>query len=264
MDYTVGKYRELCKALVAAGYRSRTVQDFAGMGDAPLDARLVILRHDVDRFAACALPLAEAEAACGLTASYYFRVPATLDARVIAAVSRSGHEVGLHYECLDKAKGDPAKAAEWLERDLQALRKLAPVRTVSMHGNPLTRYDNRDLWNSYDLARFGLTAEVYLSIDFQRVLYYSDTGRTWLDGRYNIKDVIPAQGGPLPQKPRVAATDDLIGLLRTERRNLYLLVHPERWRRSLGGWALSLALDVAANGLKVVFKALRRARRGRA
>ena len=97
----------------------------------------------------------------------------------------------MHYECLDKAIGNIDKAALILKKDLKRIRQLVPVNTISMHGNPLTKFDNRDIWKKYKLSDFSLHGEVYLSMDFEKVMYYSDTGRTWEENKFNIKDFIP-------------------------------------------------------------------------
>ena len=164
--------------------------------------RPLVIRHDVDRWPGTALDMARVERECGLRASYYFRRPATWQPETIKAVAALGHEVGLHYESLDKAGGDPERAAKSLASDLEFCRRLVTIETVSMHGNPFSPHDNRDLWRSCRLEDFGLSGEAYLSMDFSRLLYYSDTGRIWLDERYNLKDHVPAQHGQRPGQAR--------------------------------------------------------------
>lgn len=45
-----------------------------------------------------------------------------------------------------------------------------------MHGNPLSPRDNRELWKKYKFKDFGIIGEAYLSIDFNEVSYFTDTG----------------------------------------------------------------------------------------
>jgi len=46
-----------------------------------------------------------------------------------------------------------------------------------MHGIPLSKFDNRLLWAKYDYRDFGIIAEPYFDIDFDEVLYLTDTGK---------------------------------------------------------------------------------------
>ncbi len=260
MDFTQREYARLCEAIAASGYRTATFADFIARDRLDLHDRVLVLRHDVDRRPRRARELAEIERRFGLLASYYFRMPASWEPRIIREVAAMGHEVGLHYECLDRARGDHDAAGRLLAEQLAQFRELAPVRTVSMHGNPATRFDNRDMWQHCRLGDFGLTGEVYLSADFERAMYYSDTGRTWLDGRFNVKDVIPAGKAAVTDKPPLKTTGDLIRLIGRDSRNLYLLIHPERWPAGAFGWARSFAADWTLNLAKVAYKLLRRVR----
>lgn len=261
-DFSAVQYAALCQALVDAGYRSLTFADFiARQAALGLTDKIVILRHDVDRVPATALALARAEQALGLRASYYFRVPASFAPEVIREVAALGHEVGLHYESLDKARGDIPTALRLFAEDLTKMRTLTPVTTIAMHGNPATPHDNRDLWQHADLADYGLTGEAYLTPDFSKLLYYSDTGRTWHPGEANLFDRLPPGKIEPAGKPPAVSTRDLLEIIQQENRNLYLVTHPERWPATALGWAVSTAKDIAANALKAGFKTLYRARR---
>lgn len=254
MDFTVSKYRDLCAAIAESPYLSCTVDQAIQDTAIPFAGHRIVLRHDVDRFPRLALPLAEIESRHGLIASYYFRIPSSFNTDVIAAIRDMGHEIGLHYESLDKAKGDMALAEQSLALDLAEMRKVCGVRTVSMHGNPLSKHDNRDIWKNISFDDYDLNGEVYLSMDFTKFLYYSDTGRTWEDGKFNIKDVIPQGMERVDRKPMLKTTDDLVALIQSDDRNIYLLIHPERWTSTLAGWAASLGKDVVVNAAKVAYK----------
>lgn len=257
MDFSMEKYECFCRTLKESGYNSLNLAEFyQGIQSFNLDSKVIILRHDIDRKIENALAMAEIEHRYGLKASYYFRVPHTLDKDVIRKIFNFGHEVSLHYECVDKAKGDFVKAKAIMQDELKLFQEFAPPLTVSMHGNPATKFDNRHLWQHYSLDEFGLIGEVYLTMDFEKVLYYSDTGRTWEDGKYNIKDVIPKNMKYVKNKPVLKTTDDLIKLVKIEKRNLYVLVHPERWSRNLMEWVKAYCKDFVFNMGKVCFKLL--------
>ena len=57
-----------------------------------------------------------------------------------------------------------------------------------MHGSPLSRYDNRKLWEKYDYREFGIIGEPYFDIDFNKVLYLTDTGRRWDGEAVSVRD----------------------------------------------------------------------------
>ena len=261
LDFTQRKYEAFCRCVFASGYRTRPVRTVVARPPASLEERLLVLRHDVDRFPRYALDMARIEARYGLTATYYFRIPATFDPDLVRRVARLGHEVGLHYECLDKSRGDPGQAVMLLKRDLARFREVADLATASMHGNPLSSWDNRDLWQHVGFDEVGLAGEAYLSMDFQRVLYYSDTGRTWREGVYNLKDVIPAHMKQVRDKPVLRTTDDLMVFLRSDTRNLCLLVHPNRWSCGPFDFLWSWTSDMAVNQAKRLIAATRKASR---
>ena len=69
-DFTLSKYRELCKVFLKSGYNTIAVQEYIqGQAVEPF----VILRHDVDRRPEMALEMAGMEKDMGIRATYYFR-----------------------------------------------------------------------------------------------------------------------------------------------------------------------------------------------
>ena len=149
MDFTLKKYDKLCKAIIQQEYTALTFYEWIVQKEKTNDDKKIILRHDVDRFPGQAKKLSIIENENNIKSSYYFRIPSSWNPKIIEYIYSLGHEIGLHYECLDKAKGDLDTAAEFLEKDLNKIRQIAPVKTVSMHGNPLTKFDNRDIWKKY-------------------------------------------------------------------------------------------------------------------
>jgi len=72
--------------------------------------------------------------------------------------------------------------------NLAKLRRVVPVETICMHGSPLSKYDNRILWEYYDYREFGIIGEPYFDINFDEVFYLTDTGRRWDGDSVNIRD----------------------------------------------------------------------------
>jgi hypothetical protein len=248
-DFTMAKYGELCRVLLGAGYTPVTVYQY--LTDPP-GGRTVVLRHDVDRKPENALKMAELEHALGVCSTYYFRHPATFVPEVIGRVQALGHEVGYHYEVLAKAKGNYEEAIALFARELEEFRSLCDVRTICMHGSPLSRYDNRDLWKRYDLGEFEIVGEAYLSMAGKDLRYLTDTGRNW-GGKYSVRDAMPGVE-PVP----VETTDDLTCWIESSgAEGLYLTVHPERWAMSEGEWVIGSLTDLAVNMGKTVLQVMR-------
>jgi hypothetical protein len=233
-DFTLSKYRELCKSLLSSGYNTITVQEYVqGQTVEPF----VILRHDVDRRPEMALEMAEMEKDMGIMATYYFRMmPGVFKPEIIEMIRDMGHEIGYHYEVLDKEKGDKEKAIVLFEKELKMFNEVADVKTVCMHGNPLARWSNRDLWGEYDFRDFGLIGEPYLSIDYNKVLYLSDTGRTWNNSWCSVKDIIINNNSG-----NINSTDDIISLIKNKNVNqICISLHPNRWHDNIDAWLIEL------------------------
>lgn len=237
-DFTMGKYAEVCNALLSCGYRPSTVSDFlSGRAEEPT----VVLRHDVDRKVKNASRMAELEHSLGIHASYYFRHPYTFDQEVITHIANLGHEVGYHYEVLAKAKGDKSKALDLFAKELEEFRRIADVRTVCMHGSPLSHYDNRALWKDHEFRDFDIQGEAFLSMEGKGLRYLTDTGRNW-NGKHSLRDAIPGSE-PVP----VETTDELIAWIGSTHVGLYLTAHPERWAMSTREWVGSSISDFVIN-----------------
>ena len=187
-DFTLKSYQSLIEALQQAGYQFLSFEEVMS---SPLKGKTVVMRHDVDELAWNALKIAQLEHKLGVKATYYFRVVKQSNvAEVIREIARMGHEIGYHYEDLVLAEGDKRKAMESFEEHLAYFRQFYPVKTVSMHGSSSSKFDNRLIWKNHQLSEFGLIGEPYLSIDFDRVFYMTDTGFAWDGGKFAMRDVV--------------------------------------------------------------------------
>jgi len=79
-------------------------------------------------------------------------------------------------------------AIESFKANLEKLRQIVPVKTICMHGSPMSRWDGRLLWKYYDYKDFGIVGEPYFDINFDEVLYLTDTGRRWDGGAVSVRD----------------------------------------------------------------------------
>ena len=44
-----------------------------------------------------------------------------------------------------------------------------------MHGSPLSKWNDLDLWDNYDFKKYGILGEAFMSIDYDNVDYFTDT-----------------------------------------------------------------------------------------
>ncbi|WP_435346436.1 hypothetical protein [Haloarchaeobius sp. HRN-SO-5] len=246
-DFTFDAYRMLLDSLSAAGYETLTVREYLACDELP--ECFVINRHDVDRKPQNSLTMAEIEADRGVQSTYYVRTTdEVFRPDIIRRLEALGHEVGYHYEAVDRAGGDLQRAKEVFERNLEMVRSLVPVDTVCMHGNPLTPHDNRDLWDAADLSDFDLLGEAYLSMNFEDVVYFSDTGRTWRDGALKVKDHTMGEGD---KRVQADTTHELAGLFRDHRLSrACVLSHPNRWAGDYVELVVEQTKDTATNIVK--------------
>jgi len=246
-DFTLAKYRELIENIGSTSYETSTVHDYL---TSPAD-RCIILRHDVDRAVDRNLAMARLENSYGIRSTYYFRhVKDVFIPDAIKEIADMGHEVGFHYEVMDKAKGDQEKALEIFREELEDLRKYADVTTACMHGNPLASWSNRDLWKDHDFRDFDIIGEPYFSIDYSNVLYLTDTGRTWADRNIRVKDVLENSNGSLNAgySKEIKSTDDVIDLIKKEEVDrICILAHPNRWCDGISGWIRELVMQNLKN-----------------
>lgn len=247
-DWTITAYLDLLQAGLTSDYEFITVREYLSRDDLP--ERYVILRHDVDRKPENAAKMAEYEARHDVTSTYYVRT-ATFDPDLLEHLESLGHEVGYHYEDYVRARGDLEKAHDQFARHLAKFREHVDVDTICMHGNPLSPHDNRDMWTvdgAPGFEEYDLLGEAYLSMDFEDVAYYSDTGRTWRDGALKIKDHTMGEGEKLVNAD---TTRDLVDLLRRqELDHACLLVHPNRWAFSVPEYVAEHSKDSAVNLVK--------------
>lgn len=188
MDFTISTYKRLLQAFLANGYCVTCVRVFL---ETTPSGKVIILRHDVDEQPQNALEMAKAENDMGIQATYYFRrVPKSDHPDIIRQIAAVGHEIGYHYEDLSSANGDMVKAIESFSANLQYFRQYYPVKTVCMHGSSSSPYDNKTIWSHQSLSEYGLIGEPYLSFDFKKIFYLTDTGYAWDGGKYAVRDKV--------------------------------------------------------------------------
>jgi hypothetical protein len=233
-------------------YTSTTVESYLTKKHS---GKLVILRHDVDRKSENALRMAKLESDLGIISTYYFRMKeGVFKPEIIKEIADMGHEIGYHYEVLDKAKGDFESAIEIFGEELKKFREICAVNTICMHGNPLSKWVNKDLWIKYSFEEFDIIGEPYLSINYKNVSYLTDTGRRW-NSRFRVKDVVDVTQAIEKMK----STDGVIRMINKGYMDqMCILAHPERWSDDFSEWLKELAWQNTKNVGKAILVKIRK------
>jgi hypothetical protein len=185
MDFTILSYSNLLDTLLNQDFSFLNVKDFVTNHT----NKCIALRHDVDALPRNALQFAKIQYNTGIVGTYYFRIlPQSFNEKVIKEVAELGHEIGYHYETMDTCLGNIDKAYTEFCRNLEMFRKLVPIVTVCMHGSPVSKFDNREIWRKYDYRKLNIITEPYFDIDFSETLYLTDTGRKWNGRNLSIRD----------------------------------------------------------------------------
>lgn len=245
-DFTLKIYRELLESAIAAGYLLTSYEDYI-LNEAPYK-KVFILRHDVDALPYNSYATARIEHDLGAKGSYYFRVVSqSMNEDAIEKIKALGHEIGYHYEDMALAKGDSEKAWNHFRQKLELFRKFYPVRTICMHGSPLSKWDNRELWKTHAYRELGIIGEPYFDLDFNKVFYITDTGRSWNKTDTSVRDKVNSD-----YKFKFRTTKDIITAFRQNRLpdQIMLNIHPQRWTDNYYFWAKELILQNLKNIIK--------------
>ena len=250
-DHTLNKYLQIVDMALTTGYETRTMYEFHTKGDSEM---FFAIRHDVDRKPKNALAMAKAEAERGVKASYYFRsVPASHDADIIEAIRDMGHEIGYHYEDWHLAKYDPAIADKLFRQHLERLQGIADIKTVCMHGSPLSSRNNLEFWDHFNPSDYDVV-DCIINMNYAGTFYITDAGRTWGQTKANLRDEAP--GAAII--PDIDSSDDLMMAMQTGNYpRIVIGCHPERWATGTGDWTGQYAKDQLANNVKRVIRKVR-------
>ena len=165
-------------------------------------------------------------------------------------------------------------AMESFVKNLEKMRKIVDVKTICMHGSPLSPYDNRLLWTKYDYRDYGIIGEPYFDVDFSKVAYYTDTGRRWDGDSVSVRDKVvlgdrsqvkgdrsrrsinkpettPSHLSPNTYHlfPKYRTTHEMIKAIEEGRfpQKVMLTVHPQRWHDRAMPWVRELVWQNVKN-----------------
>lgn len=244
MDFTPKIYKQLLESFQDNGYSFQTFEEFITKPN----EKVIVLRHDVDRMPKNALELAIIEQSLGIKATYFYRIVKEVDVpELIEAVRDLGHEIAYHYEDLTLAKGDKQKAIKLWKKNLTYLRTYYPVKTVCMHGSPMTKWDNRDIWQDYSYKQYGIIAEPYFDVNYEEIFYITEAGRSWNNTKVSMRDKVKSSF-----THKINSINDIIILSASSQapNKLMINVHPHNWSGNWFGWTRILMWQ----SLKNIFK----------
>lgn len=275
-DFDLNIYANLLDVIKVKGYNFFTFDLYK-----QINGKGVILRHDVDLLPENSARMAKLEASYGIKGTYNFRiVPESFNMKVITEIAALGHEIGYHYEEMDtvyKGKGQGAKgkvkekdlvdeAYDLFCKNLSKIREIADVKTICMHGSPLSPFDNKAIWKKYDYRELGITGEPYFDMDFNEFAYLTDTGRRWNGESVSVRDKVDSKawsnGSLSPMrhankagsgfKSPFRTTYDIINNIDKLPDKIMFTIHPQRWNDNLLMWTKELVLQNVKNVVKKV------------
>lgn len=186
------------KNIANSGRRFLTVVDV--IQSPLLPASVILLRFDVERDLKHHADIAKLLYQLNVVGTFYFHTrKECYNAEILKKIEGFGHEIGYHYECLDRCQGDFSKARDLFLNEVALFRRDGfKLSTVCAHGEPGIRKNlyisNGDLLKRFPnlLSDAGLVGEVgiwrrscphlYASDRFSR---YSSFWSTLNEGRHN-------------------------------------------------------------------------------
>lgn len=166
-------------------------------------------------------------------------------------------------------------------KNLSALREISSIKTICMHGSPLSRYDSRLLWKYFDYGELGIETEPYFDLSLDDMLYLTDTGRRWNGSTVSIRDrgyvrdgayyvhwvrkpvagsamAMTVQGDQFQKQFRFRKSTNILtsakaGILPEK---LFLTFHPQRWSGSFPAWMFELGAQNFKNMIKYLINRL--------
>lgn len=137
-DFSRASYQRMVEAIGVGGYRTIRFQDV--QPEAQRSGKTWLLRHDVDLSMDFAHDMAQMEHALGVLATYFVMLRSPMynlmslhGLRLLNAVQKLGHEIGLHFDANELAPGESTR--DRLATDMEILGRLigTPIRAFSFH-----------------------------------------------------------------------------------------------------------------------------------
>ena len=260
-DFTLNIYRVFLIKLRERNYVfisfKKYIEDYKSIPD--IKSSIAVIRHDVDLLPEFALLQAKLEHNLGIHGTYYFRtVQETFNIEIMQKIASMGHEIGYHYEDIDlvlrskKIKAQKLTQEELIDRayesfckNLEMFRGYFDIKTICMHGSPLSKYDNKLIWTKYDYKKLNILGEPYFDINWDEFGYLTDTGRRWNGESVSIRDKVDNNF-----KFNFRNTKDIINDISSLPDKIMFTIHPQRWTNKYIPWMKELVFQNIKNEIK--------------
>ena len=249
LDFTLTAFENILKAVLDAGYKFDSFENY--LNGKSGHEKLILLRHDVDKLPYNSLATAQIENKLGIVSTYYFRiVDSSNDRKVINAIRDLGHEIGYHYEEMDLANGNYDEAVKIFEKNLEYFRTYYPVVTICMHGSPMSKFDNKQIWDKINYRDYGIIGEPYYDVDFSVFGYLTDTGRSWNGEKVSVRDKVKTD----PYKLNLQTSFEVIDAFKNNKlpKKIMMTTHPQRWNNNILPYVSEYVMQSLKNVVKGV------------
>ena len=247
-DFTPEMYEKLLTCLKNNKYSFLTFYEY--LKNKNHFSKIVIIKHDIDLKPNNALLTSNIEFNMKIKASYYFRASTnSFSPSVIKKLKKQGHEIGYHYEELSLTKGNVDKAYALFKKNLQIIQQITDIKTICMHGSPLSRFNNKKIWDKYNYKNLGIIGDPAFDIDFRKFFYITDTGRKW-NSNAGVRDCADVSRD---FNIKIINTKDLINKINQNTIPPYVMinVHSQRWHQKKYYWLKELFLQNFKNIIKL-------------
>ena len=248
MDFTTSKYKHLLTTLINKGYEFQTFKSYL----INPKKKVVVLRHDVDTCPENSLIFAKIQYEKGVRGSYYFRITSSSwNEDIIKEISSMGHEIGYHYENMDHCNGNVEDAYLDFKNNLINFRKICEIKTICMHGSPLSKYDNKEIWKVFSYLDLDIIGEPYFDLDFDKIFYLTDVGRMWDGTKYSVRDKVNLKNS----FPTFHNTNEIINSINNSSFPEIVMFnfHPQRWNNNIFFWFKEFVFQFIKNIIKKYF-----------
>ncbi len=251
-DFTIYTYKKLLESLGSNSYLFISFEDY--INNEYSNKKIILLRHDIDRNPDNALRMAQIENNLGIRAEYFFRAKNKFYyPEIISEIIKLGHKIGYHYEDLTSSKGNYEKAIKLFNENLNKLRMLYPITTISMHGSPLSKWNNREIWKKYDYSAYGIVFEPFINLDFDKIFYVTDSSRLWNNRKVTLRDNVVSN-----INVNINSVFDIYNLMKENKlpHRIALSIHPHNWANSNFEWCRIYVWQAIKNLIKQIYKKL--------
>ena len=102
-----------------------------------------------------------------------------------------------------------------------------------MHGSPMSKWDNRKLWEKHDYHKYGIKCEPYFDLDFYKMFYITDAGRAWNNEKVSIRDKVKSNFDI-----EINSIGDIIRLIKSQAspNQIMISTHPHNWAKNNVEW----------------------------